>query len=276
MAETKVTSIRADEETTLRFKELSEQYSNSAECLKALINAHEMAQAKGILAGQETNINDFQSHLDSIMRAYITVLDLTANTENRIREECRANLDSKDKIILNLQESLDVAEHNVTSIEEEKKAIEVIAEEQKQELINEIAVLTSKLEQAEKVQNTAEQYAKSALTASKAKKLTIDTLNEKLKLADEKTAQVEVLTTNLSLAEQRAVTAENKLQEYKHLSEVALERAGIDKEKAVLSEREKATERIQTLVDETKKLYTEIDELRKEIHKLKESKEKCH
>ncbi len=274
MAETKVTSIRADEETTLRFKELSEQYSNSAECLKALINAHEMAQAKGILAGQETNINDFQSHLDSIMRAYITVLDLTANTENRIREEFRANLDSKDKIILNLQESLDVAEHNVTSIEEEKKAIEVIAEEQKQELINEIAVLTSKLEQAEKVQNTAEQYAKSALTASKAQKLTIDTLNEKLKLADEKTAQVEVLTTNLSLAEQRAVTAENKLQEYKHLSEVALERAGIDKEKAVLSEREKATERIQTLVDETKKLYTEIDELRKEIHKLKESKEK--
>lgn len=85
-----------------------------------------------------------------------------------------------------------------------------------------------------------------------------------------------IYTLNLSLAEQRSVTAENKLQEYKHLSEVALERAGIDKEKAVLSEREKATERIQKLVDETKKLYTEIDELRKEIHKLKELKEKCH
>lgn len=274
MAETKVTSIRADEETTLRFKELSEQYPNNAECLKALINAHEMAQAKGVLAGQETNINDFQSHLDSIMRGYINALDMTANAENRIREEFRANLDSKDKSILNLQESLDIAEQNVTSIEEEKKTIEAEAEEQKQKLINEIDILTSKLEQAEKAQNAAEQYAKSALTASEAQKLTIDTLNEKLKLADEKTAQIEVLTTNLALAEQRAVTAENELQEYKHLSEIALERAEIDKEKAVLSERAKATERTQSLVDETKKLYTEIDELRKEILKLKESKEK--
>lgn len=272
MAETKVTSIRADEETTSRFKELSEQYPNSAECLKALINSYEMSQAKGVLAGQETTINDFQSHLDSIMRAYITVLDLTANTENRIREEFRASLESKDRIILNLQESLNAAKQNVSNIAEEKKAIEVKAEEQKQKLEDEVAALTSRIEQAEKEQSRAEQYAQSILMASDTQRLTIDTLNEKLRLADEKSAKIEVLTKNLSLAEQRAATTKSELQDYKHSSEMALERAELDKEKAVLSERAKATERIQTLVNETKQLYTEIDELRREIQRLKEKK----
>lgn len=37
MAETKITSIRADEETTAAFKKLVEQFPNASEALKALM-----------------------------------------------------------------------------------------------------------------------------------------------------------------------------------------------------------------------------------------------
>lgn len=254
MAETKVTSIRASEETTMRFKELSEQFPNSAECLKAMINAYEMSQAKGVLSGQETYINDFQSHLDSIMRAYISVLDLNANAENRIRDDFKASLESKDKIILDLQGKLAKAEENATSINDQNKKLE-----------SQIAELTAKLEQSE----TAKQ---SAITASDAQKVTIDTLNEKLNNAVEKAEQAEELKKDLAAADQRSIKAEKELQELKHANEIASERAEIDKEKAVLAERSKATERIQELVDETKKLYSEINELRKKPTKSAKSK----
>jgi len=272
MAETKVTSIRADEETTARFKKLLEQSPNSSECLKGLINAYEMSQAKSVLTGQETNISDFQNHLDSIMKAYVNVLDLTANAENRIRDEFRASLESKDKIILDLQERLENAIQAVTIAEEGKQKTEFKAEEQRKEYENRIAVLTSRVEQAEQGKSKAEQYAQSARETSETQKSLIDNLKEKLNIADEKIAQVETLKKNLDLADQRVINAEKELNEYKHSSEIALERAELEKEKAVLSESKKATERIKTLVDETKQLYAEISELQKEVQMLKVEK----
>lgn len=113
MAETKVTSVRADEETTAQFKSLLEQFPNGTECLKTLLNAYELEQAKGILTGQGTDISDFQAHADSLVRAYITALDLTANAENRIRSEFHELLDSKDRIIQDLQHRAEAAEQRL-------------------------------------------------------------------------------------------------------------------------------------------------------------------
>ncbi len=272
MAETKVTSIRADEETTARFKKLLEQSPNSSECLKVLINAYEMSQAKSVLTGQETNISDFQNHLDSIMKAYVNVLDLTVNAENRIRDEFRASLESKDKTILDLQERLENAIQAVTIAEEGKQEIESELERQKREYESKIAVLTSRVEQSEQEKSKAEQYAQSTKETAETQKSLIDNLKEKLKIADENTTQIETLKENLALVEEKAIVAEKELQEYKHSSEMALERAELDKEKAVLTESTKAIERTKELVNETKRLYSEINELRKEVQTLKVEK----
>ena len=106
MSESKTHTIRASEETIASFKTLCSEFANADEAVQALIAAHEMSQAKGMLSGQETNVNDFQSHIDSLMRAYISSLDLTANTENRVHGEYRERLESKDKTIIELQDIL--------------------------------------------------------------------------------------------------------------------------------------------------------------------------
>ena len=77
MSESKTHTIRASEETIANFKAVCGEFQNVDEAVQALINAHELAQAKGILSGQETSVNDFQSHADSLVRAYIAALDLT-------------------------------------------------------------------------------------------------------------------------------------------------------------------------------------------------------
>ena len=71
MPDNKPISIRTDEETAARFKEITADFPNAAEAFRALISAHEMAQAKGVIPGTETAINDFQAHLDFIMRGYL-------------------------------------------------------------------------------------------------------------------------------------------------------------------------------------------------------------
>lgn len=98
-----VRSIRADESTYSKFKSVCEELGGQQEGLTALLNAYELQQAKGILTGQATNIDDFTSRVDGIVKAYISALELTANTEERIRNEFAVQLDSQTKTIADLQ-----------------------------------------------------------------------------------------------------------------------------------------------------------------------------
>ena len=158
MAETKITSIRADEETAAAFKKMTENFPNAGEALKALIAAHEMQTAKDTMKGQETYIADFQSHLDAVMRAYIGTLDIISNTENRVRLDYQEMLDSKDKMIISLQTDNEELKAAVTAAELSLKEVTEKAEQESREAAGQAAELIMKADQAEQAREAAADF----------------------------------------------------------------------------------------------------------------------
>lgn len=272
MAETKVTSIRADEETTAQFKAVLEQFPNAGECLKALMNAHEMEQAKRILTGQETSISDFQVHADSLVRAYINVLDLMTNAESRIREEFRERLESKDKTILELQERVRIAEQLAQTAQEQATAMKSEMSTLSEEYAELIDTLNQKVQSAEK---RAEEMTESASTA----KELISSLKEQLDSAKKSASEKEKLEIRLVESEQEKQEAKSRVDELLHQLEhakksaeqeslLAKKYAEIEKEKAVLMEREKSTTKIQELTEKINHLYEKIASQGEQIQEL--------
>lgn len=238
MAETKVTSVRADEETTAQFKSLLEQFPNGTECLKMLLNAYELEQAKGILTGQGTDISDFQAHADSLIRAYITALDLTANAENRIRSEFRDRPDSKDKTIQELQHRVEVAEQLAQTAQEQAETLERNMSEMNESNANLIDELDKKTK-------SAEQRLEEMSDVVSTFKTLIASLQEQLSSAKESAFRMPDLEERLSASQLAQRTAETRADEFaKQLEQerksaaLAKEYAQIEKEKAVLAERE--------------------------------------
>ena len=119
--EKKVRSIRADDETFQKFRTLCEEWGGQSEAFNALISAYELAQAKKLLSGQADSISDFQAKVDSVVQAYISALEITTGTENRIRAEFKAQLDSQTQTIISLQQRTAALESDLSEQEENYK-----------------------------------------------------------------------------------------------------------------------------------------------------------
>lgn len=268
----KVTSIRADEGTVIKFKSILEQFPNQSEALKALINAHEMAQAKGVLTGQVTSINDFQSHLDSIVQIYLTALDSIANTDNRVRMEYQELLASKDKTILDLQTKVEQANREKEQALKQLREVIDRAEQDAAATTKQISEYIQQAENAEAAKNAAERNAESTETA---RRELHDILHDtKQQLAESRTEALEakshekeyldkIKALEQQLADQMQLVskAEYEIERLKTEAITEKERSEIAKQRATLEERDKNSVKIQ-------ELYSEIDELRQSLLSL--------
>ena len=250
--EMKTRSIRADEETLDKFRALSEEFNNQGECLSSLINAYEIAKAKNTLTNMQTDIEDYESHISAIQKAFLHVLELNENTEVRCREELRSLLDSKDKTISDLQNRLDAA---IAKSENKDNVINNLDNE-KQTLLDQIETLTKVND------NLSGQISD--------KKDIIDSLN--IQLSDYIKIKDEYETKN-------QIIADFKLERAEHTAEIKSLNAEIDKLNAAIETNKKQYELDkQIAVNEIKSEYmdkleqvrTEKDNLISEISKLKE------
>lgn len=253
--EKKVRSIRADEETFNRFKEICEQAGGQQEALTALISNFELNQAKSTLPGQTTVIDDFKARIEGIMRAYINALELSANAEERIREEFRLHIDTQTKTIANLQTRNDriKAELDTTKLTLEEissaKATEI------SELKTAYNAASDRATTADKQREQAEQIANMATEQVQSLKAQIKELTAKAEQSDSYKVKSEQATVELErLKEQLRVEQENKENE--------LETARREKETAVklaiAETREKYQDKIEELQREHAKQISEL------------------
>lgn len=75
-----------------------------------MITAYEIQQAQAIITERQMNISDYDTHLQALQRAFLHSLELNKNAESRIRQEFQRQLESKNSIILDLQERVRQAE----------------------------------------------------------------------------------------------------------------------------------------------------------------------
>lgn len=230
--EKKVRSIRADEATFNRFKEICEQTGGQQEALTALISCFELDQAKSTLPGQSTLIDDFKARIDGVVNAYINALELSANTEERIRANFALQIDTQTKTIADLQEKNAKLTTALKNAKAEFDETVTAKESAINELTAEYNTAIERATTADKQREQAEQIANMATEQVQTLKTAIDELKDKADKSDSYKSeleklqkQVSELTATVKKAEQERKDTEER---YKHDIEVAIKVAVAD------------------------------------------------
>lgn len=230
--EKKVRSIRADEATFNRFKEICERTGGQQEALTALISCFELDQAKSILQGQATLIDDFKSRIDGVVGAYINALELSANAEERIRAEFRLNIDTQAKTIADLQEKNEKLNLALSNAQAEFDETITSKDSAISELTAEYNTASERATTADKQREQAEQIANMATEQVQTLKTAIDELKDKADKSDSYKSELEKLQKQVSELTAQAEKAEQERKDteerYKHDIEVAVKVAVAD------------------------------------------------
>jgi chromosome segregation ATPase len=270
----KTRSIRADEKTLERFKAISEEFDNQGVALESLINAYEIQHSKAVLTDVKTDIEDFDSYLNSIQKGYLHILELNQNAEHRIRGEFQQQLESKDKQIIDLQQRVDTAELSAKTSKDIANTLQATLEEQSTANAEALATVNEKLSVATNRIDTLE-------TATIDKQVIIDSLNKQLASATEQIDNAKLALTQLDELQKQLATAEitiksleEKLVKQEETAleqlELAQERSELNIQRAVLDERSKSQNKIEQLIQQNNDLVTQIAELKSQIATYKQ------
>ena len=276
----KTRSIRAEETVLEQFKELSEQFPNQSMALESLLNAYKMQTAKANVVTRQTEIENFDSHLQVLSAAFLNSIELTENTKQRIRGEFQQQLESKDKTIIELQSKEETV--NATSAELKKKLKEIESETKaeiaaKDEIIKQ---LTNKLFNAETALSKAEQSISD-------KQIIINSLNEQLAaltISAEKIAQAEnqvkAAEASQKKAESRTDELNKQLEDEKKShqqdmelaaknAEIAKQQADLELQKAVFNAKSKLQDKVSELLEKISIQAETISELKVTIAEMR-------
>ena len=122
MNENKRVTFRLNEEEIEKFKAFSEEQGiNQAEAFAKLIKAMELSKAKSIVSDRTKEIESIESHLNAIQSIYLTALEINQNAETVIKENYSKELNSKDSIIIELQDKNKAFKEQVEQIKEVNK-----------------------------------------------------------------------------------------------------------------------------------------------------------
>ena len=238
-----------------------------------------MQSAKAVLTDRQTDIADYDAHLQAIQSAFLHSLEINENAERRIRAEFQNLLSSKDEMIMMLQTQLEASRAESATAALTVQEVTERADRDSQAAEEQIAEYIKRAENAEN-----EKYAaiRSSESAEAARKELLDILHDtKEQLSMSRTEavraiesekqyadKVKKLTEQLAEQQRKAERAETELEKQKVMAEMAAERAEVAKQQAILEERTKQSDKIQ-------ELYSEINELRKELHPVQTSKRKA-
>lgn len=245
-----VRSFRITNDVMGRFKELQDEMNLTQDgALKMLVDAYEMEQAKNAIPDRETEISNFQMKANELVEAFLHSLQLNQDAEARIRSEVALQLESKDKVIADLQKQLDETKEMLT-------ASETVALEA-QNVIDTLDRV---------VKETRESESK-ALASLKDKEEINSMLAGKIKDAEQQLADYPELKKKLDTVNAELNNAVQAIKDNQKDTAIAAERAAADKARAVASverDLEKAHK------DEMQRLYDKIEALQEERFELKD------
>lgn len=277
----KTRSIRASEEVLNKFKELSESFENQSDCLEQLITAYEINTAKHTLTGLTTDISDYQNHIDSIQRAFLHVLELNNNAEERIKANFRASIESKDKYIIELQ-------HNADELKKSLEEVKVAYENKIDTLATENKSLNAEMSDTINRLNTAEKAVNEKDSIITDKQLIIDNLKAEMtaykelkEINAELSENVTKLEQTLKIKEDSEAKNTAKIEElekqvtateesHKKELSIMLKECEADKRAAVLDVREQQQAKIEKQAEKIAELMEQVNKLSTENIKLKQ------
>ena len=231
MGEIKQTNFRLDQETVDAFRDFCEKNGmNQAQGFAHIMQIVEMDRAKMATPGRAVEIEAFEKNIKNITDAYLNSLEICNDAEGRIREQFATSLDSKDKMIAELQTK-------IASLQTEKDIAEQTA-----------TSATKAAAQAAKEAEAAKEQAATAARLVEEKDRTIATLAEKLATIECKANDYDKLKDDLDkerLEKDKLIQA-HELEKQKLASNIEIAVAAKEKELMIqMREIEKENARLQ-------------------------------
>lgn len=238
MANDKVFSARADENTIERLNAVAEQSGmKKSDLLPALLEAYESNCVRQALPGRTTEIDNFHNLISQIERAYTGSLELNVNAENRIREEYEARIISNEEAVQALRAQLEKAKETV----EAAKVAQQEAEAKAKSYSADLARLTENLA-------TVKESLVNANAAKESNERRIIDLEAKLTDLPEIKAKADAAATTISKLEAAAAQAK------------------LDHKQALLDEREKSADEREKLRAAMAAKYEEAAQRNEKLH----------
>ena len=199
--EMKVRSFRISDSVAEKFKAFCGEFDNQSVALDSLISAYEVQNARAILTERQTDIADYDTHIQAIQSAFLRSLELNENAEQRIRAEFNNVLNSKDQIIVQLQAEQAQANEQAEYYKNAHRTLTQSTDEQ-------IKAMQGKVSEKEKIAQNATERAD---TEQKAREQA-ETISAML------SDQVEQLKRQLMELETRVEQAKNNQQQAEQTS----------------------------------------------------------
>lgn len=215
-------TFRVNEDSAHAFREFCDKQGfNQAQGFDHLIRVLELNQAKARVPGRKTEIDSFEMHVKAVMDAYLHSIEISTNTEERIHEQYRSALDSKDKSILMLQEKVEEKEQLLRNEEENKKELIIDAEESRKYADRAKSEVTSIKELAAETKRNNEMLM-SKLTEAEQKLKGYEDIDAELRKKDQEIQDLRNQTNRL--LQELDLTKRNAERE-KERSDISRERA---------------------------------------------------
>lgn len=288
----KPVSFRLDDETKEKIKELSIELGlNQQGTLQTLLDTFEIVKSKEVLSDSDLqrSITEFEYFTSSVNKSYIQILHALQDAEKKAEFKVKEQLESKDKIIVDLQER--IAQYKQLAAEEKENLKS--HEEQYNEVRNTLDKRNKDIETIEKtLQNKELRITELAEDKSELKekveelKSIKQTLQDKankydeaiLKLAQTSTEKEKVENTltnkinslesqNKSLIEQYNKQLEELTLKSKEKLDLAAEQYDLNLEKRLLEQEKLHRSELKELQNERKK---EIDKYQQKYFELLE------
>lgn len=274
----KTRSFRISEEVSEKLKAICGEFPNQSVALESLISAYEVQNATAVLTDRQTDISDYNSHMQALQTAFLHSLEVNENAESRIRQEFQRQLESKDSIISDLQERIRKAESDAERATEQAAITAAEANASVEQVIKENDSLQEKLNSSDKQVSELSVRLTSVQSQVTDKQQIIDNLNQKI-------SEAETATKKADEAEARALKAESELNEVKselseakklHESDVKELKQQLASQQTAAEQSAQVAERLaevakrEALADLKEKYIAELDELRKRVQELTE------
>ncbi len=238
-----IKSFRIDDQTSEKFKEISNEISgNQQETMAKLIEAYEFQKGKMVLVEKRNDIDQFEKYISCLTNMYMRSLEDNQNITDTVRTEFQSQLQVKDNLISELQKKLEENKNVVAAATQEAKQ-----EKQQSEILKaELERLKEMLKEKEKLNIALEDNCKDL----KAKNEQLPHLEQELKDIKNNYHQI----------------SQEKAELEKELGSAALE-----KERMKLNLKEDYQNQLQEIL---KQKQEEIDDYQKKYFQLLEGKEK--
>ena len=186
--ELKVRSLRIDENTFEKFKNIaSQEFGNQGQCLTALVNLYETENSKNSLVERKVEIESFQLYVNKLNELFISSLNLNQDAEERVKSNFEKLLVSKDNIIADLQDRLSKSisfaaefNNNMSTIKEKLERKESKIKELEDDFKSATLQFTQNIDEKNLLNKTLEDSCKEKIALIQ--KLTIEIDDLKLEL----------------------------------------------------------------------------------------------